>query len=117
MKQFRLQNALVSIVINGDAWLNGKLDLEIAARVERLNQPTLLDQLAGSPIARVVGPEAAFFAQAAEFLSERIVFLDVTGSASRPQLRLNPGKQLKEEAIRYFLRGSQILPNGNPQNN
>lgn len=117
VKQFRLQNALVSIVINGDAWLNGKLDLEIAARVERLNQPTLLDQLAGSPIARVVGPEAAFFAQAAEFLSERIVFLDVTGSASRPQLRLNPGKQLKEEAIRYFLRGSQILPNGNPQNN
>lgn len=117
VKQFRLQNALASIFISGDAWLSGKLDLEIAARVERLNQPTLIDQLAGSPIARITGPEAAFIAQAAEFLSERIVFLDVGGTASRPQIRLNPGKQLKEEAIRYFLRGSQILPNTNARNN
>ena len=117
VKQFRLQNSLTSIFISGDAWLSGKLDLEIAARVEQLNQPTLIDQLAGSPIARIVGPEAVFFAQAADFLSERIVFLDVTGTATRPQLRLNPGKQLREEAIRYFLRGSQILPNTNGLNN
>ena len=117
IRQFRLQNALTSILITGSAWLNGKLDLEVAARVERINQPTLIDQLAGSPIARAVGPQAAFFAQAADFLSERIVFLDVTGTASRPQFRLNPGKQLREEAIRYFLRGSQILPNANGLNN
>ena len=115
--QFRLQNALTSILITGDAWLNGKLDLEVAARVERLNQPTLIDQLAGSPVARAAGPQATFFIQAADFLSERIVFLDVAGTASRPQFRLNPGKQLKEEAIRYFLRGSQILPNANGPNN
>ena len=117
IRQFRLQNALTSILITGSAWLNGKLDLEVAARVERINQPTLIDQLAGSPIARAVGPQAVFFAQAADFLSERIVFLDVTGTASRPQFRLNPGKQLREEAIRYFLRGSQILPNANGLNN
>ena len=117
IKQIRLQSALASIFISGDAWLNGKLKLEVAARVERLNQPTLLDQLAGSPIARAAGPQAAFFAQAADFLSERIVFVDVTGTATRPQLRLNPGKQLKEEVIRHFLRGSQILPNVNGPNN
>jgi len=91
--------------------------MEVAARVERIDQPALIDQLAGSPIARVVGPQAAFFAQAAEFLSERIVFLDVGGTTQRPQLRLNPGKQLKEEAIRYFLRGSQILPKANVRSN
>ena len=117
VKQFRLQSALVSIFISGDVWLNGKLDLGVAARVERLDQPTLIDQLAGSPIARVVGPQAALIAQAAEFLSERVVFLDVSGTAKRPQFRLNPGKQLQEEAIRYFLRGSQIFPNGNVLNN
>ncbi len=117
VRQFRLQSALASVIVTGQAWLNGKLDLEVAARIERLNQPTLIEQLAGSPIARIAGPEAAFFAQAAEFLSERIVFVDVSGTAKRPQMRLNPGKQLKEEAIRYFLRGSQILPNANGRNN
>ena len=117
VRQFRLQSALVSILVTGDAWLNGKLDLEVAARVEPINQPTLIEQLAGSPITRAAGPEVAFFAQAAEFLSERIIFVDVTGTAQRPQLRFQPGKQLKEEAIRYFLRGSQILPNTTGQNN
>ena len=117
VRQFRLQNSLASISVSGDAWLDGRLDMEVAARVERLDQPTLIDQLAGSPIARLTGPQAVFFAQAAEFLSERIVFLDVGGTTRRPQLRLNPGKLLKEEAIRYFLRGSQILPNTIGQNN
>jgi hypothetical protein len=117
VRQFRLQNALTSIAVSGNAWLDGRLDMEVAARVERLDQPALIDQLAGSQIAGFAGPQAAFFAQAAEFLSERIVFLDVGGTAQRPNLRLNPGKQLKEEAIRYFLRGSQILPNANGRNN
>ena len=117
VRQFRLQSSLVSILVTGDAWINGKLDMEVAARIERLNQPTLIDQLAGSPIARAAGPQAAFIAQAADFLSERIVFIDVSGTFNRPQLRLKPGKQLKEEAIRYFLRGSQIFPNAIGQNN
>jgi hypothetical protein len=117
VRQFRLQNRLASIAVTGDAWLDGRLDMEVAARIERLDQPTLVDQLAGSPLARISSPEVAFFAEAAEFLSERIVFVDVGGTTQRPQLRLNPGKQLKEEAIRYFLRGSQILPNANGRNN
>lgn len=117
VRKFRLRNALASIIVTGDAFLNGRLDLEVAARVERLDQPTLIDELAGSPLARLAGPQAAFFTQAAEFLSERIVFVDVTGTAQRPQFRLKPGKQLKEEAIRYFLRGSQILPNAIGRNN
>ncbi len=117
VRQFRLQSSIAAIAITGDAWLDGRLDMEVAARVERLNQPSLIDQLAGSPLARFAGPQAAFFTQAADFLSNRIVFLDVGGTAQRPQIRLNSGKQLKEETIRYFLRESQILPNGNAQNN
>ncbi|QEG23129.1 translocation/assembly module TamB domain-containing protein [Mariniblastus fucicola] len=117
VRQFRLQSSLASVVVLGDVFLDGRLDMEIAARVERLNQPTLLDELAGSPIARFTGPEVAFLAQAAEFLSERIVVLDVGGTTLRPHIRLSTAKQLKEEVIRYFLRGSQILPNANGLNN
>ena len=117
VRNFRLQNSLASIAVTGNAWLSGRLDLDVAARIESLDQPSLLQQFASSPLARVTGSPASFFAQAAEFLSERIIFVDVGGNVSRPQIRLNPGKQLKEEAIRYFLRGSQILPNANGQNN
>lgn len=117
VEQFSLQNQLAQIVISGNAWVDGRLDLEVAARIERLNQPTLLDQIAGSPLARLTGSPGAFFAQAAEFLSERIVFLDVGGTAKRPIVTVNTGKQAKEELIRYFLRGSQILPNEIRPNN
>jgi hypothetical protein len=117
VREFRLQNSLASIAVEGNAWLNGQLDMEVAARIESLDQPSLVQQIAGSPLAKLTGSQAAFFAQASEFLSERIVFVDVGGTVKRPQMRLNPGKQLKEEAIRYFLRGSQILPNANGRNN
>ena len=111
IEEFNLRSEIAKVVVTGDAWLDGRLNLDIAARVERLNQPTLLDELATSPLARLTGSPTAFFAQAAEFLSERVLFLNVKGTTTRPQIQINTGKQLREEVIRYFLRGSQILPN------
>ena len=111
VKSFNLRNSLANVTIDGKVTLEGRLQLGLAARVERLNQPTLIDELAGSPLARFQGTPAAFFAQAAEFLSERILFLKIDGSTTNPRFRLDPGKQLREELIRQFLRGSQILPN------
>ncbi len=116
VRNFQLRNSLATVAIDGSATLDGKLNLGLAARVERLDQPTLLDEIAGSPLARFQGSGAAFFAQAAEFLSERILFLRIEGAANNPRIRLDPEKQLREELIRQFLRGSQILPNANIRN-
>jgi hypothetical protein len=117
IRRLNLSNSLANIIITGDAYTDGRLNLDVAARIERLNQPTLLDQLAGSPLTRLQGSPVSFFAQAADFLSERLVFLKVAGTIRRPQIRPDSGKQLREEAIRYFLRGSQILPIRDPRNN
>lgn len=117
IRRLNFSNSLAKISITGNAYTDGRLDLGVAARVERLNQPTLLDQFAGSPLARLQGSPVAIFAQAADFLSERLVFLKVGGTIQRPQVRPDGGKQLREEAIRYFLRGSQILPIEDLRNN
>ena len=116
-KQLNLSSSLAQIAITGNVFVDGRLDLDVAGRIERFNQTTLLDQLAGSPLAGFRGSPTALFAQAADFLSNRLVFVKIVGTVRRPQIRPATGKQLREETIRYFLRGSQILPNADGQNN
>lgn len=117
VEQLNFTSSLVKIAITGSAFLDGRMDLNAAVRVERFQQPTLLDELAGSPLLRLSGSTTAFFAQAAEFLSERVVFLRIVGTFKRPQVRIDTGRQLREETIRYFLRDLQISPYGVGRNN
>ena len=108
IKSLNFANSLATVTVTGAAFLDGRLDLGVVARVERLNQPTLLDELVGSPLARLGGSPAAYVAQAAEFLSERVVFLTVGGTFVRPAVRIDSPQQLREEVVRYFLRSSGI---------
>ena len=110
VKNLNFSSSLANVAITGFVFVDGRLDLGVAARVERFNQPTLLEELAGSPLAAVRGTPASFFIQAADFLSDRVVFLNVGGTVSRPNVRVDTRQQLREETIRYFLRGSQVLP-------
>lgn len=110
VRRLNFHNSLARIAINGDVHLDGRLDLSVAAQVDQLNQPTLVEELAGSPLAGLGGNPAAFFASAADFLSNRIVFLRVGGTFARPQVRLDSPQQLREEAVRYFLQNSPLLP-------
>ncbi len=112
VKQLNFTNPLAKIAVRGVAYLDGRLNLQVAARIDKLGQPTLIEELAGSPLAGLSGSPVAFFVQASDFLSERVVFLQVNGTFHRPQIRVDTGQQLADEIIRYFLRGSQILPNG-----
>ncbi len=117
VRQLNISNSLAQVAVTGNAFVDGRLDLKVAGKIERLNQPTLLEQLAGSPLARFQGSPVALFAQAADFLSERLIFVQVVGTVNRPLVRPDSGKQLQSETIRYFLRGSQIFPNADAQNN
>lgn len=117
VRRLNFSNSLAQIAITGNAYLDGRLDLDLAARIERINQPTLVEQLLGSPLSRFRGSPVALFAQAADFLSERLIFVQIDGTFQRPLVRPDAGKQLQEETIRYFLRGSQILPKQDILNN
>ena len=117
VKNLNLSSSLANVAITGFVFVDGRLDLDVAGQIQRINQPTLIEELAGSPLAAIRGTPASFFAQAAEFLSNRVVFLKVRGTANRPQVRVDTKLQLREEVIRYFLRGSQILPIDRARNN
>ena len=112
----QLESSLANVSIGGDAYLDGRLDLAIAARIENFGQPSVLDQLTGIP-SPLTALRLSPVLQAAEALSGRNIFAKVGGTISRPVVRLDGGQQLRAEAARYFLRGRQVLPNaGNPSN-
>ena len=117
VRRLNFSNALAQIAVTCNYFVDVLFDLHVAGKIDRLDQPTLIDQLAGSPLSRFTGSPVAVFAQAADFLSERLVFVRIGGTFRRPQVRPDSGKQLQSEAIRYFLRGTQILPNADPQDN
>ncbi len=108
--QLNFQNSIAKVAVDGSMFLDGRLDLQVAARVERLNQPTLVDELLGSPLARFSGSPTAFAAQAIEFLSNRVAFLSVGGTINRPNVRVDAGRQVRAEAVRFFLRDSGLIP-------
>ena len=117
VKQLNFSSSLVKIAITGQAFLDGRLNLSAATRVETFQQPTLLDELAGSPLANLsIGPVGAV-TRLSEFLSERIVFLKIGGNVSQPQVRVDTSQQLPAEVIRYFLPSSNVLPILNDLNN
>ena len=109
VSQLNFQNALSKIAIDGAVFIDGRLNLNVAARVERLNQPTLIDEFLGSPLARFTGSPTALLARAVDFLSNRVTFLHVSGNLRRPQVRVDSKRQLREELVRYFLRDSNVL--------
>lgn len=117
IRSLNFASSLANVAITGFVFIDGRLDLSVAGRIERFNQPTLLEELAGSPLVLIRGTPASFFAQAADFLSDRVVFLNVGGTVNRPRVRVDTRQQLREETIRYFLRGSQILPTSTLGNN
>ena len=104
-----LKNALAQIAITGSLFLDGRIDLLVTARIEQLNQPSLVDELLGSPLARFAGSPTALIGRAAEFLSERVAFLTVKGNLNRPQIRLDSGRQIQAEVVRFFLQDSGLL--------
>lgn len=111
----QLESSLANVSIGGDAYLDGRLDLAVAARIDNFGQPSGFDQLAGIP-SPLVALRLIPAAQAVDALSGRNVFAKVGGTISRPIVRLDAGQQLRAEAARYFLRGRQILPNVSGQN-
>ena len=117
VKQLNFSSSLVKIAITGKAFLDGRLNLSAAARVDNLQQPTLLDELAGSPLASLNISPVAQFARLSEFLSDRIVFLKIGGTFTRPQVRVDTQQQLPAEVIRYFLPTSNVLPSPGGLNN
>lgn len=103
MEQVTLQGANVQLYLDGTASLEGRLNLEVIARTNTLGIPADRLRLLGLRIP-IAGPVPLVVIQeATALLSNRLIYLQVTGTPRSPVIRPRPLPILRDAAIRYFL--------------
>jgi hypothetical protein len=103
LEELSLSNPTLRMFLEGTVTLQGRLRLEVTARTgsETIN-PTVLRLLGLTPA--TIGPiPVGVLLRASEYLANRVVHLRVTGTVTRPVIRIEPVRILTEEAVRFFL--------------
>ena len=101
-----LSQSNVHVLMEGRSTLEGNLNFDVTASTYQSGPVDDLLALADSPLMMAGPAPIALLAKANEAMKNRVVHVQVTGTAARPILRLQPGKQLSQEALRFFIRSS-----------
>ena len=101
--------ANAQILAEGTASLQGRLNLQVTARTDESGPADKLLELADSPLVMAAPTPIGMVAKANAALKDRVVHLRVGGTAARPVIRLEPGRQLGKEAIKFFMNQAIAL--------
>ena len=104
--QLSISQSNIQVMMSGNATLDGRLDFDVTASTQANGPTDQLLELADSPLMLAAPAPIALVAKANDLLKDRVVHVHVGGIASRPTLRLQPGKQLSQDAVRFFLKNS-----------
>ncbi|OYP34214.1 AsmA-like C-terminal region-containing protein [Rhodopirellula sp. MGV] len=96
----------VQVLVTGKANFNQSLDLDVVASTSSESPTDQLVSLLDSPLMLAAPAPVALIVKANELLKDRVVNVHVGGTASRPVLRLQTGKQLGQNAVKFFLTSS-----------
>lgn len=96
----------VQVLVYGKATMQGQLDLDVIVSTESTSPTDQLVSMLDSPLMLAAPAPVALIAKANDLLKDRVVRVHVGGTANSPTLRLQPGKQLTQEAVRFFLTSS-----------
>ncbi|MDM4015916.1 AsmA-like C-terminal region-containing protein [Roseiconus lacunae] len=96
----------VQVMVTGKANFNQKLDLDVVASTSSDSPTDQLVSLLDSPLMLAAPAPVALIVKANELLKDRVVNVHVGGTAGRPVLRLQTGKQLGQNAVKFFLANS-----------
>ncbi|EMI19144.1 hypothetical protein RMSM_03931 [Rhodopirellula maiorica SM1] len=119
VEELAISQSTVQVLMSGTATLDGRLDFDVTASTESDGPADQLLEMADSPIMMATAAPIAMVAKANELLKDRVVHVHVGGTSARPTLRLQPGKQLSQDAVRFFLSsslGSNVAQAVGPQN-
>lgn len=106
LDEVAIHQSNVQVMVTGNATMTGKLDLDIVASTESTSPTDQLISMLDSPVMLAAPAPVALVLKANELLKDRVVRVHVGGTAARPTLRLQPGKQLSQDAVRFFLSSS-----------
>jgi hypothetical protein len=98
-----LAAANAQVLAEGTATLQGRLNLRVMARTDESGPADKLLDLADSPLLMAAPTPLALVAKANNALKDRVIHLRISGTAARPAIHLEPGRQLGQEAIKFFM--------------
>ncbi|WP_186776572.1 AsmA-like C-terminal region-containing protein [Rubripirellula reticaptiva] len=94
----------VQVTMTGSATLDGRLDFDVTAATGS-NSPTEgLMSLTDSPLMLAAPAPAKLLVQANEAMKNRLINIHVGGNANSPSIQLQPGRQLSQDALRFFIQ-------------
>ncbi|TWT50865.1 hypothetical protein Pla22_36080 [Rubripirellula amarantea] len=102
--QLAISQSNVQVLMSGNATLDGRLNFDVTASTQSDGPADQILELANSPLMLAAPAPITLVAKANELMKDRVVHVHVGGIASRPTLRLQPGKQLSQDAVRFFLK-------------
>lgn len=107
IQRLSLSSPQMKLFVQGGVSLAGRLNLSVVANTGQVNAtPALL--LIAARLSVLVSPPVGLLLEANQFLSNQVVYLDVTGTIHSPTVRIRPLPMLEEEAIRFFLLEAPI---------
>lgn len=108
IQRLNLEGSLVRLFAEGTITLEGRLDLDVVANTGQLGANPNTLRLLGLRIPAVGPIPITLLLEARNYLSNRVLYLRVAGTVDNPVVRIDPIPLLAEEAVRYFLRRSNV---------
>jgi hypothetical protein len=107
VRRFGLSGSNLELFGEGTVTLAGRLNLSVTATTQALPIDPFLLRLLG--ITSDVGPlPVSAILRITEFLQNRVIYAQVTGSIRQPTVRIKPLAILSDEAARYFVQRSLL---------
>jgi hypothetical protein len=106
LDQLNLMASNVRIVMDGTATLRGNLNLFVSAYTSETGPADRILDFANSPIMLAAPAPVAVVAKINDALKDRTIHVNVGGTLAQPLVRLQPGRQLQQEALRFLVNSS-----------
>jgi hypothetical protein len=103
VEKFALDDESFQLFATGTVVPGGRLNLEVAVHTRPTGPNRFLGQLLLERVPAVGPLPLTIAAQANRLLSNRVVYLEVTGTMGNPTVRVQAWRLLEEEALRLFL--------------
>jgi translocation and assembly module TamB len=103
VKYLTLEGGTVDIFAHGTVALSGALNLELIAKTGFVGLPSLPLRILGLRLP-VAGPvPLGLLQEVSNVLSNRVLYVHITGTIRNPSIRPEPLPILTQEAVRYFI--------------